>query len=78
MNDPIVGAWEKSMMFAGWMHCRFYLDNTGVAIGKVLGYDINEPFPWTYKGNGIYHVSAHGHEHDIRLSGDWMETEFRG
>lgn len=73
MTDPIVGDWEKSVMFAGRMHCRFYPDNTGVAIGRVLWYDINEPFTWTCKGNGVYHICAAGHEHDIRL-----ETKFRG
>lgn len=78
MTDPIVGDWEKSVMFAGRMHCRFYPDNTGVAIGRVLWYDINEPFTWTCKGNGVYHICAAGHEHDIRLCNDRLETEFRG
>ncbi|MDV0441955.1 hypothetical protein [Methanorbis furvi] len=78
MNDPIVGDWEKSVIFAGRMHCRFYPDNTGVAIGKVLGHNINEPFTWEAKGCGVYHVCAHGYEHDIRLCGDRLETEFQG
>jgi hypothetical protein len=60
------------------MHCKFYPNNTGVATGKVLGYDINEPFTWTSKGSNIYHICAAGHEHDIRLCGERLETEFHG
>lgn len=78
LTDPIVGDWEKSMMLVGRMHCRFYPDNTGIAIGKVLGHDINEPFQWTCKGNGVYHICAAGYEHDIHLTGDRLETVFRG
>jgi hypothetical protein len=76
LTDPIIGNWEKEVPFAGQMHCRFYPNNTGVAIGKVLGYNINEPFTWTSKENNIYHICAAGHEHDIRLCGDRLETEF--
>ncbi|HJK50039.1 MAG TPA: hypothetical protein O0X43_03265, partial [Methanocorpusculum sp.] len=78
LTDPIVGDWEKSMMLVGRMYCRFYPDNTGIAIGKVLGHDINEPFQWTCKGNGVYHICAAGYEHDIHLTGDRLETVFRG
>jgi hypothetical protein len=78
LTDPIVGNWEKEVPFAGRMCCRFYPNNTGVAIGKVLGYDINELFTWTPKENDIYHICAAGHEHDIRLCGDRLETKFRG
>ncbi len=78
MSDPIVGEWERSVLLAGKMYCRFYHDNTGIAIGRVLGHDINEPFTWHSRGNGVYHICAHGQEHDIHLSCDRLETEFRG
>jgi hypothetical protein len=78
LTDPIVGEWKKSVLFTGQMHCRFYPNNTGVATGKVLGHDINEPFTWTSKGSNIYHICAAGHKHDIRLCNDRLETEFHG
>ena len=76
--DPIIGDWVKTVFLVGTMHCRFYPDGTGIARGKVLGHDVNEPFLWESRSCGIYHISAHGEEHDIRLRGDRLETEFRG
>lgn len=78
LTDPIVGDWTKTVMFAGTMYCRFHVDNTGIAKGKVFGHTVNEPFTWHPTVPGIYRIRAYGEEHNIRLRGDKLETEFRG
>ncbi|MDR3102404.1 MAG: hypothetical protein LBU24_04175 [Methanocalculaceae archaeon] len=46
MTNPITGDWEKTVLFAGRMHCISLPNHTGIATGKVLEYDINELFTW--------------------------------
>lgn len=78
MTDPIVGDWEKEVLFVGVMKCRFYPNGTGLAKGKILGHTIDEYFLWEGRGNSVYYIKAHGEEHDILLCGNKLETEFRG
>lgn len=78
MTDPICGDWIKTIIFTGTVKCRFLPDGTGIAAGKVLGYSFKEKFRWENRGCGVYHIWAHGEEHDISLCCNRIETVFRG
>lgn len=77
-EDPILGDWTKTVVFAGTVNCRFLPNGTGMAVGKVFGHSFQEPFRWENLGCGRYHIWAHGEEHDIFLRNDRLETVFRG
>lgn len=77
-EDPILGDWVKTVVFAGTVKCRFLSNGTGIAVGKVFGHSFKEPFLWENCGECRYHIKAHGEEHDIFLRCGRLETVFRG